>query len=127
VCTTNPKGREVSPTEYQENYDKADALFAENIDPYKQRQMIVEHPFGTVKRALGYTYFLLRGHENVKCESCMHFFIYNFKWVINILGITPLLDTIKAKIAKANKETALFYCAFLINFRILSRYGKIPT
>lgn len=126
-CTTNPKGREVSPTEYQEYYDRADALFAENIDLYKQRQMIVEHPFGTIKRALGYTYFLLRGHENVKCESCMYFFIYNFKRVINILGITPLLDAIKAKSAKANQEMALFYCAFLINFRILSRFGKIPT
>ena len=85
-CTTNTKGREVSPTEYQEYYDRADKLFAENLNLYKHRQMIVEHPFGTIKRALGYTYFLQRGHEDVKCESYMHFFIYNFKRVINIMG-----------------------------------------
>ena len=99
-CTTSRKGRTVSLTEYQDVYDRADKLFAENIELYKQRQMIVEHPFGTIKRALGYTYFLQRGHENVKCESYMHFFTYNLKRVINIMGITPLIDAIKSKMSK---------------------------
>lgn len=101
-CTTNAKGRRISLTEYQEYYDRADKLFTENLELYKQRQMIVEHLFGTVKRALGYTYFLLRGHEKVKCESYMHFFIYNFKRVINIVGIAPLVATIKKKMAEKN-------------------------
>lgn len=98
-CTTNTKGREISPTEYQEYYDRADKLFSDNIELYKQRQMIVEHPFGTVKRALGYTYFLGRGNEKVRCESYMHFLIYNLKRVINILGINQLLEVLKKKIS----------------------------
>jgi len=99
-CTTNEKGREVSPTEYQEYYDRADKLFADNLGLYKQRQKIVEHPFGTVKRSLGYTYFLMRGHENVKAETHLHFFVYNLKRVINILKITPFLDALKEKYRK---------------------------
>jgi hypothetical protein len=47
--------------------------------------MIVEHIFGTVKRALGYTYFLTRGNESVRAESFLHFFTYNLKRVINII------------------------------------------
>jgi transposase len=109
-CTTSKKGRRVTLSEHQEYYDRADTLFAENLELYKQRQMIVEHHFGTVKRALGYTYFLLRGNEKVKSESYMHFLIYNLKRVINIMGITPLLEAIKTKMTKPSREiTAQFY------------------
>ena len=116
-CTTNKKGREVSPTEYQEYYDRADKLFAENLHLYKQRQMIVEHPYGTIKRSLGYTYFLMRGNEKVKCETYLHFFVYNFKRVINILGITPFLDALKERKGKINEEINLIFL-FLFEFRV---------
>lgn len=112
-CTTNKKGREVSPTEYQEYYDRADKLFADNLGLYKQRQMIVEHPFGTIKRSLGYTYFLMRGHEKVTSESYLHFFVYNLKRVINILGITPLLDALKEKYRKIAELKLLLSVQFL--------------
>jgi len=125
-CTTNAKGRRISLTEYQEYYDRADKLFTENLELYKQRQMIVEHPFGTVKRALGYTYFLLRGHEKVKCESYMHFFIYNFKRVINIMGITPLIAAIKKKMAE--EDTGIISCLLLFEiFMIFLSIKKINS
>jgi transposase len=109
-CTTSERGREIVTNEYFEIYQKADELFAENLDLYKKRQMIVEHPFGTIKRAFGYTYFLTRGHENVKNESYLHCLTYNLKRVINIMGITPLLYAIKRKMAKQDKEnTSVFY------------------
>lgn len=57
---------------------------------YKKRQQIVEHPFGTIKRALGYTYFLTRGNASVRVESFMHFLIYNLKRVI-IECLKPLV------------------------------------
>lgn len=62
----------------------------ENIELYRKRQQLVEHPFGTVKRALGFTYFLTRGTESVKAESCLHFLIYNIKRTINIMGTQEL-------------------------------------
>lgn len=111
-CTTSDTGRRISPTEYEEIYQRADKLFAENFGLYKKRQMIVEHPFGTIKRALGYTYFLTRGNENVKNESYLHCLIYNLKRVINILGIPPLIDVIKAKTANLIEKNSHQICHF---------------
>lgn len=96
-CTTAKNGRIVAMSINQEYYDRADKRFAENFELYKQRQMIVEHPFGTVKRTLGFTYFLQKGNEKVKCESYMHFFVYNLKRVMNIQGISPLILAINKR------------------------------
>ena len=95
-CTKGSDGRMVTESEHQEYYDVTDKLYAGNADLYKQRQRIVEHPFGTIKRAMGYSYFLLRGNKKVKCESYMHFLTYNLKRVINIKGIIPLLYELNA-------------------------------
>jgi len=113
-CTTSAKGRRISPTKYEENYREADKLFAENSELYKKRQMIVEHPFGTIKGALGHTYFLTRGNENVKNEIYLHCLIYNLKRVINIMGIPPLIEAIKAKKAKSRDIFAAQFCYFKI-------------
>lgn len=96
-CTISKKGRIIKRGPYQETYDKVDKQTIENKELYKQRQMIVEHPFGTVKRNLGFTYFLTRGNENVKVESFMHFFTYNLIRVINIKGAKELTELLKAK------------------------------
>ena len=34
----------------------------------KLRKQLCEHPFGTIKRALGYDHFLLKGLEKVRAE-----------------------------------------------------------
>ena len=64
-CTKNKNGRSITRGEYQQEFDRAKKRVEGNMELYKKRQMIVEHPFGTVKRALGYTYFLLRRNEKV--------------------------------------------------------------
>ena len=91
------KGRVIKRGPYQETYDEVDKTTSENKELRKQRQMIIEHVFGTVKRALGFTYFLTRGNENVKSESFMHFFTYNLIRVINIMGVEKLTGILKAK------------------------------
>lgn len=121
-CTTNDRGRRISPSEYEEIYQKADKLFAENLELYKKRQMIVEHPFGTIKRALGYTYFLTRGNENVKNESYLHCLTYNLKRVINIMGIPPLIEAIKAKMAKQYGKAPIEFCHFSNDFKNICRF-----
>ncbi len=96
-CTTAEKGRTIKRGPYQEVYDEVDKRTLENKELYKQRQMIVEHPFGTIKRTLGFSYFLTRGNENVTAESYMHFFTYNLIRVINIIGIKKLLEILRDK------------------------------
>lgn len=56
--------------------------------------MIVEHPFGTIKRAMNGGYFITRGMESAKAESSLMLLSYNLKRVINILGVSELLRKI---------------------------------
>ncbi len=74
---------------------RTDERLANNLKLYKQRQMIVEHPFGTIKRTFGYTYFLLRGIEKVRGEAVMHCLMYNLKRVLNIMGAKQLIAAIR--------------------------------
>ena len=57
-------------------------------DMVKKRSSMVEHPFGTIKRMLGWDHFLVRGKEKVSGENALIMFAYNFKRVLNILGTT---------------------------------------
>ena len=70
-----------------------------DIDTNKQliakRKELVEHPFGTLKRSFGYTYFLMRGKENVRAEFNVMCFVYNLKRAFNILGFDELMTAIQ--------------------------------
>jgi transposase len=98
-CTSAKRGKSIRRGPYQNIYDEVNEITAENKELYKKRQMIVEHPFGTVKRTLGFSYFLTRGNTNVKVESFMHFFTYNLIRTINIIGVKELVEVLKAKIS----------------------------
>ena len=60
-----------------------------------KRKEMVEHPFGTLKRSLGYTYFLLKGVEKVTAEFNLMCLAYNLKRVFNILGFQNLMAAIQ--------------------------------
>jgi hypothetical protein len=57
----------------------------------KERKSIVEHPFGTIKRAMEAGYCLTKGKGNVGGEFALTFLAYNMNRVINILGAGKLL------------------------------------
>lgn len=54
----------------------------------KKKGSLVEHPFGTIKRNLGWNHFLVRGREKVSGENALIMFSYNFKRLLNLIGIT---------------------------------------
>jgi transposase len=56
-------------------------------DIMKKRGSIVEHPFGTIKRMLGWDHFLVRGKKKVEGENALIMFTYNFKRLLNLIGI----------------------------------------
>ena len=95
-CTTAKRGRTISRNIDQDLLDKVDKRTSENKTLYSKRQMMVEHPFGTIKRNWGYTYFLTRGLESVKTETSLIFLAYNLKRVINILGVSQILKKLQA-------------------------------
>lgn len=52
----------------------------------KKRGSIVEHPFGTIKRTLGWDHYLVRGKEKVSGENALIMLTYNFKRLLNLIG-----------------------------------------
>ena len=65
----------------------------------RQRGSMAEHPFGTIKQQLGWSHYLVRGLEKVSGENALIMFTYNFRRLLNLIGI-PLFR----KLLKALKE-----------------------
>ena len=126
-CTNNKRGRTIKVGENEEYLERAKKRQQENMDLYKQRQMIVEHVFGTIKRDLGYTYLLLRGSRKVKGESYMHFLIYNIKRVCNIKNIKDIIDVIKAKEKEIITESFVTISFLAISWKCGSPRTATPT
>jgi transposase len=61
----------------------------------KQRKELAEHPFGTIKLAMDQGYFLLRGIAKVTTEFSLTVLSYNFKRVLNILGVESMINSLK--------------------------------
>jgi hypothetical protein len=60
----------------------------------RKRKELVEHPFGTIKRTLGFGHFLQRGLEAVGAEFQFTCFIYDLKRVLNLLPLDTLIETV---------------------------------
>ena len=54
----------------------------------RQRAELVEHPFGTIKQKLGWTHYLMRGKTKVTGENALIMLTYNFRRLLNLIGIT---------------------------------------
>lgn len=59
------------------------------------RRRTVEHPFGTLKSWMGHTHFLMKGLKNVSTEMSLCVLAYNLKRMISMLGVAPLIATIR--------------------------------
>lgn len=94
-CSNSEKGRTIQDRPFQRYADEVDKRTNEYLDMYKKRKQLVEHPFGTIKRALGFSYFLTRGTESVRTESLMHFLVYNMKRAINIIGTMEIIGALQ--------------------------------
>ena len=57
-----------------------------------ERMCLSEHPFGTIKRAMGFSYFLLRGLKKVTGEFALMCLGYNIKRAKKLLGFEKMLE-----------------------------------
>lgn len=97
LCTNNKYGRLVERSEHVEAVSRNNQRVTEQKEIYRRRQAIVEHPFGTIKRAWGYTYTLLKGLEKVDGEMGLIFTVYNLRRAVSILSVPELLKLLKSK------------------------------
>jgi retron-type reverse transcriptase len=68
-----------------------------------QRGSLVEHPFGTIKQHLGWTHFLVRSQQKVSGENALIMFSYNFRRLLNLIGV-PLFRRLIIAIKSGNIE-----------------------
>jgi hypothetical protein len=90
-CTIAKNGRVITRKENEDFVEIVNSRTKENKEKYSQRQEIIEHVFGTLKRSMNFNHLLLRGFEKVAGEISIAFFTYNLKRVINILGAQKFL------------------------------------
>lgn len=85
----------------------------------KRRGCIVEHPFGTIKRNLGWTHFLVRGKEKVSGENALIMFTYNFKRLLNLIGIIlfqKLINAVRNGDLRQIKEDIVEYILYFYGY-----------
>ena len=111
-CTKLPK-RIIQRSEYQNAVDINDNNIKQNPQYYKRRQAIVEHPFGTIKRHLGYTHTLLKGLHKVNGEMNLVMLCYNFMRTTNILGFEKMLTAINNWTPDYSKVVCVFKNAII--------------
>lgn len=95
-CTTNKRGRFIERTEYQQYVDRNNNRVNQQPDYYRQRQQIIEHQFGTLKRHWHFDYTLTKGKEKVLGEVYLAFTCYNLRRIMSILGFEALISKMKA-------------------------------
>ena len=85
----------------------------------KKRSSIVEHPFGTIKRTLGWDHFLVRTKKKVLGENALIMFTYNFKRLLNLIGIALFKKLCKAikenDLIQIREKIAAYILAFGVN------------
>ncbi len=94
LCTTSVDGRRITRLVDEDLLDDMAQRVKENPQLMKQRQQLSEHPFGTIKRAMVSSYFLIRGLKKVSTEMSLTVLCYNMKRVINILGVAKIIAAV---------------------------------
>lgn len=96
LCTKAKRGRNIQRWEHEEILEKLKDDTEANNEIYRKRSQIVEHPFGTIKRSFGYTYFLGKGLNSVNAEAALIGVAYNFKRLTKIKKISEIVKLLAA-------------------------------
>lgn len=94
LCTTNKQGRRITRLVEEESSERAARRARDNPEKMRLRQQIVEHPFGTMKRAMNSGYFLMKGLTKVGAEMSLTVLAYNIKRVVNIMGVAKMIEAV---------------------------------
>src|SRR3977135_4160808 len=94
-CTTG-KERRIKRWEHEAVIDAMQDRLDRAPKSMRIRRATVEHPFGTLKAAVGATHFKTRTLEKVRTEMRLYVLAYNLQRVIAIVGAQPLMAAMRA-------------------------------
>jgi transposase len=93
-CTTNKLGRLILRWVHEEIIDEMKERLRLHPEVMDKRKELAEHPFGTIKRAFGWSYLLLKGLLKVGGEVGFTMIAYNMRRALNILGPAALIGAL---------------------------------
>jgi transposase len=97
-CTRNKANRTITREANEGLMEAMAARMKAQPWKFKLRKTLAEHPFGTIKRWFGYTHFLLKGLEKVRCEWSLTTLAYNLKRVLNLVSFEKLMMAVGVKV-----------------------------
>jgi len=89
--------RTIYRSEHADAVERHRQHMADSGDKMRQRAELCEHPFGTMKRWLGWDHFLVRGFKKVRGEMALLVNCYNLKRALNIRGLEAFIAACEAQ------------------------------
>ena len=80
----------------EDSKEKFEALYESSKDIYDRRKTRAELPFGHIKRNLQTASFMLRGKDGANAEASLLATCFDVRRMMNILGITGLIEKLRA-------------------------------
>jgi len=96
-CTSNKYGRTIWRWAHEDVIDDMRKRMGAHPEVMDERKKVVEHTFGTVKRAFGAPFLLLKGIRKVIGEVGLLLLSYNLRRALNILGAEVLIGALVRK------------------------------
>jgi transposase len=93
-CTRNKSNRTLTREENEGLMEAMAQRVKASRHIMKLRKALVEHPFGTIKRAMNAGYFLCKGLASVRAEMSLTVLAYNLKRVLNLVSFGDLMKAV---------------------------------
>jgi transposase len=94
-CTRNQANRTITREANEHLMEAMAGRMKREPEKFKLRKQLAEHPFGTIKRTMGYTHLLLKGLDKVRCEWSLITLAYNLKRVLNLVSFQKLMAAVR--------------------------------
>lgn len=95
LCTTG-ENRRIARWEHEDVVERAQQRLDRMPEASRIRRRTVEHVFGTLKAWMGSTHLLTKTLPRVSTEFSLHVLAYNLKRAMQIIGIVPLMQAMRA-------------------------------
>lgn len=119
-CTRNPKGRLIERSEHADLIYENKKRIEANKETYRQRQAIVEHPYGTIKRQWGFSYIMTkRTIKRASADVGLIFVAYNLRRLFNLIDKNVLKEYIKVR--------AVYFSLLLTYFKAFWRTFSVKS
>ncbi|AEA45659.1 IS1182 family transposase [Fluviicola taffensis] len=95
-CTRNKTGRFIERSEHMDLIDANKKRLQRNMETYRKRQAIVEHPFGVIKRQWDFYYVMTKKTmKHATADVGLIFTCYNLRRIFNLLDQNTLKNFLR--------------------------------